>query len=111
MKEIRAYVQPFMLPRIMQALLEIDGFPGMSVTDCECFGRTRTGSGQDYTPFVRKKRLEIFAPDHLVEIILSTLMREARTGQHGDGKVYMVDVAQGGRIRTGERGADLDGKR
>ncbi len=108
MKEIRAYVQPFLLPRIMQALLEIDGFPGMSVTDCEGFGRKRIETSQDYTPFVRKKRLEIFAPEHLVEEIFTTLMRVARTGQHGDGKVYILPVSEGGRISTGMRGADLD---
>lgn len=107
MKEIRAYVQPFLLPRIMQALLEIDGFPGMSVTECEGFGRKRTDSVQDYTPFVRKKRLEIFAPEHLVEIIVGTLMREASTGQHGDGKIYVLPVIEGGRISSGERAPDL----
>ena len=107
MKEIRAFVQPFLLSRITQALLEIDGFPGMSVTDCEGFGRKRTDPGQDYTPFVTKKRIEIFAPDHLVEVIFATLMREASTGQHGDGKVYLLEVLQGGRISSGERGAEV----
>ncbi len=107
MKEIRAYVQPFMLPRIMQALCEIDGFPGMSVTDCEGFGRTRTTAGQAYSPFVAKKRLEIFAPEGLVEVIFTTLMREAQTGQHGDGKVYVLGAEECGRISTGERGSDL----
>jgi nitrogen regulatory protein P-II 1 len=107
MKEIRAYVQPFMLSRITQALLEIEDFPGMSVTDCEGFGNKLTGSAQHYTPFVEKKRLEIFAPDELVEVIFTTLLREASTGQHGDGKVYVVDVVEGGRISTGERGPNL----
>lgn len=108
MKEIRAYVQPFMLPRIMQSLLAIDGFPGMSVSDCEGFGRQRTEASQNYSPFIHKKRLEIFAPEHLVEIIVTTLMREASTGQRGDGKVFILPVDEGGRISTGERGADLD---
>ena len=107
MKEIRAYIQPFLLPRIMQALLEIDGFPGMTVTDCEGFGHNRTDPRQHYTPFVRKKRVEIFAPEHLVEVIFSTLMRQASTGQHGDGKVYILEVLQGGRISSGERGIDV----
>lgn len=108
MKEIRAYVQPFMLPRIVRAFLDIEGFPGMSVTDCEGFGRNQPDAAQEYTPFVRRKRLEIFAPDRLVEIIVATLMREAGTGQEGDGKVFVLAVAEGGRISTGERGPDLD---
>lgn len=107
MKEIRAYVQPFMLNRIMQALCAIEGFPGMSVSDCEGFGRRRPLSSQDYSPFVAKKRLEIFAPDELVEVIFATLMREARTGQDGDGKVYVVEVAESGRISDGSRGINL----
>ncbi|MFO1418106.1 MAG: P-II family nitrogen regulator [Methylotetracoccus sp.] len=107
MKEIRAYIQPFQLPRIMQALLEIDGFPGMSVSDCEGFGREKTAAGQDYSPFVQKKRIEIFTPDELAELIFETIMREAQTGQAGDGKVYMLEAQRGGRISSGERGRDL----
>lgn len=107
MKEIRAYVQPFMLNRIMQALCLIDGFPGMSVSDCEGFGRVRRAAGEDFSPFVAKKRLEIFAPDDLVEIIFATLMREARTGQNGDGKVYVIEVVESGRISDGSRGSDV----
>jgi len=107
MKEIRAYIQPFMLPKLTQALLEIAGFPGMSVSDCEGFGRAHVDVVQDYTPFVAKKRIEIFAPDHLVETIFTTVMRYANTHQHGAGKVYVVDVVEGGRVSSGERGPEV----
>lgn len=107
MKEIRAYIQPFMLAKVTQTLLEIPDFPGMSVSDCEGFGRERAVSWQEYTPFVPKKRIEIFAPDALVERIFDTLMEVANTHQHGAGKVYVLNVERGGRISTGERSENL----
>ncbi len=107
MKEIRAFIQPHKLASVTMALSEIPGFPGMTIIDCEGFGRERTQHAQDYKPFLPKKRLEIFAPDNLVEIIFETIMKAAHSGQHGDGKVYIIDILEGGRISTGERDPDL----
>jgi len=107
MKEIRAYIQPFMLPKLTQALLEIPDFPGMSVSDCEGFGRGQVIDRQGFTPFLPKKRIEIFAPDHLAEIIFHTVMTVANTHRQGAGTVYLIDVAEGGRIGSGERGDNL----
>ena len=107
MKEIRAFIQPHKLGHVTMALLEIPGFPGMTIIDCEGCGRERTQHVQDYKPFLPKKRLEIYAPDNLVEIIFETIMREAHSGQHGDGKVYIIEMIEGGRISTGERDPDL----
>ena len=107
MKEIRAYIQPFMLSKLTQTLLEIPDFPGMSVSDCEGFGKERMIDRQDYTPYVLRKRIEIFAPDELVECIFNAVMTAANTHQHGAGKVYVIDVGKGGHIRTGEQGGEL----
>ena len=107
MKEIRAFIQPHKLGHVTMALLEIPGFPGMTIIDCNGFGRERTHHTQDYKPFLAKKRIEIFAPDDLVEIIFETIMSTAHSGQHGDGKVYVIDMLEGGRISTGERNPDL----
>ncbi len=107
MKEIRAYIQPNKLSAITLALMEIQGFPGMTVLECEGFGRERTQHIQDYRPFMPKIRLEIFAPEHLVEIILTTIMRVACSRQHGDGKIYILDALEGARISNGERSPDL----
>ncbi len=107
MKEIRAYIQPFMLPKLTQILLEIPNFPGMSVSDCEGFGREKLVPRQDYTPYVSRKRIEIFAPDEMVECIFSAVMTTANTHQHGAGKVYIIDVEKGGKICTGEQGEEL----
>ena len=107
MKEIRAFIQPHKLNHVTMALLEIQNFPGMSVIDCEGFGRERTQHIQDYKPFLPKKRIEIFAPDHLVESIFQKIMQSAFSGKHGDGKVYIIDMIEGGRVSTGERHTDL----
>ncbi len=107
MKEIRAYVQPFMLTEITQELLEIPNFPGMTVSDCLGFGRERVIESQDYRPFLNKTRIEIFSPDELVEQIFTTIMKYANTHHHGSGKVFVLPVVEGGRIRTGERGPNV----
>lgn len=77
MKEIRAYIQPFTLPKPTQALLETPGFPGMSVSDREGFGRERQTERQNYSPFVAKKRVEIFVPDDLAETVFAAVMAAA----------------------------------
>lgn len=100
MKEIRAYIQPFMLSKVTQALLEIPGFPGMSVSDCEGFDGDKVIEG-DFTPYMPKKRIEVFTPDELVEVIFDTLMLAANTHQQGAGKVYVIDVIKSGKISTG----------
>jgi len=107
MKEIRAYIQPNKISAVTLALMEIPEFPGMTVLECEGFGRQHTQPIQDYRPFLPKIRLEIFAPEHLVEIIFSTIIREASSGQHGDGKVFILDALEGARISNGERSTDL----
>jgi nitrogen regulatory protein P-II 1 len=107
MKEIRAYIQPHKLSDVTVALMEIPGFPGMTVMDCSGFGQEHTQHVQDYRPFLPRKRIEIFAPNSLVEAIFATLMRVAHSGQHGDGKVYILDALEGGRISNGKRDVDL----
>lgn len=110
MKEIRAYIQPFMLPKLTQALLEIPNFPGISVSDCEGFGHERYLDKQDYTPYVPKKRIEIFVPDELVNVIYSTIMAVTNTHQRGAGMVYVINVDRSGRISTGEEEQDSPDK-
>lgn len=106
MKEIRAYVQPHVIGRLTQILLEIPGFPGMSVSDCEGFGRDESAAALGFNPFTSKKRIEIFVADERVEPIVAAIMHHAHSGLPGDGKVYVLEVVEGGRIRTGERGKD-----
>lgn len=107
MKEIRAYIQPHKLNQVTIALMEIPGFPGMTAIDCSGFGRECTENSQDYKPFLPKKRLEIFAPEALVDTIFDTIVRVAHSGHHGDGKVYVLDALKGARISTGQVAQDL----
>ena len=107
MKEIRAYIQPFMLAKLTQTLLEIPNFPGMSVSDCQGFGHRRVIDEQNYSPFVAKKRIEIFATGEMVHLIFEAIMSVANTHQHGAGKVFILPVEESGRISSGERGSDV----
>lgn len=102
MKEIRAYIEPFMLSKVTQALLEIPDFPGMSVSDCHGFGRERVADSS-FDPYMPKKRIEIFASDEQVDNIFSTVMQAANTYQRGAGKIYIIDVGESGNISSGER--------
>lgn len=108
MKMITAIVQPFMLSKVTHALEEIDGFPGMTITDARGFGREKTDKGaphrviEDFVEYVKKTRIEIVARDEMVERIVSTIVRVAHTGNRGDGKVFVWPVERAVRIQTGE---------
>lgn len=106
MKMITAMVQPFMLNKVTDALEGMENFPGMTVMEARGFGRrlsTQEQRAPHYDPFHPKARIEIVAPDELVESIISTLVAHAHTGNHGDGKVFVWDVETAVRVQTGER--------
>ena len=109
MKEIKAIVQPFRVVRIVDALQEIPGLPGVTVSEVRGFGRSR-GAGaagavqEGEVSYVKKAKLEIVVPDRLVEEVLRVIQQQARTGNPGDGKIFVRTVDDVLRIRTGERG-------
>ena len=96
MKEIRAIIRPSKLPRLRDALREMAGFPGMSISRVEGFGRSHgsgaTGIRQALGDFAEKTRIEIVAPDELAGQIVEMIVAHARTGQSGDGLVWVTDV-------------------
>lgn len=110
MKIITAMVQPFMLSKVTSALEDLDGFPGMTVTDVRGFGREKGihahGGAhrviEDFVEYVKKARIEIVAPDEMVESIVKTLVSAAHTGNPGDGKVFVWPVERAVRIQTGD---------
>lgn len=106
MKMITAMVQPFMLNKVVTALEEIEGFPGMTITEVRGFGR-KMSRHEEHTShideFHDKTRIEIVAPDEMVEPIVETIVRFAHTGNNGDGKVFVWPVERAVRIQTGER--------
>lgn len=109
MKIITAIVQPFMLTKVTGALEEIEGFPGMTVTDVRGFGREKSTHEkgaphrvEDFVEYVKKARIEIVARDEMVDSIVETIARTAHTGNRGDGKVFVWPVERALRIQTGE---------
>jgi len=104
-------VQPFMLSRVTSALEDIDAFPGMTVTDVRGFGREKASHArgaphrviEDFVEYVKKERLEIVAPDEMVDLIVETIVRAGRTGNAGDGKVFVWPVERAVRIQTGDK--------
>lgn len=108
MKKIETYVKPFKLDDIKDALTEI-GIVGMSVSEVRGFGRQpgHTGVYRDVeyqADFLPKIKLEIVLPDDEVDGAIESILNAARTGQVGDGKIFVTDVDQAVRIRTGEMG-------
>ena len=105
MKEIRAYIQPFKLSKVTHALQQIAGFPGMSIIEMQGFGRgkVRVPGDKVIREFVPKMRLEMMVKNELVEEVVGAIAKAARTGNPGDGVIFVLPVEQAVRIRTGER--------
>ncbi|VDC21246.1 P-II family nitrogen regulator [Pseudogemmobacter humi] len=110
MKLIIAALKPFKLDEVREALTTI-GVRGMMVTEIKGFGlqsgHTEIYRGAEYAVnFVPKVRLEIVVPDALADQVVDTIARTAGTGKIGDGKIFVLDVEQAVRVRTGETGDD-----
>lgn len=106
MKKIEAIFKPFKLDEVREALSEI-GVSGLTVTEVKGFGRqkghTELYRGAEYVvDFLPKVKVEIVVPDKLLEAAIDAVVKAARTGKIGDGKIFVSDVAQVIRIRTGE---------
>lgn len=108
MKKVEAYIKPFKLDDVKAALMEI-GVRGMSVSEVRGFGRqkghTELYRGSEYqVDFLPKSKLEIVVGDAAVEQVIDVIQRVARTGEVGDGKIFVLPVEDAIRIRTGESG-------
>jgi nitrogen regulatory protein P-II 2 len=108
MKLITAIIKPFRLDDVRNALAEV-GVNGMTVTEVKGFGRQRGHTelyrGAEYVvDFLPKAKVEIAVADELVERAVEAITNAARTGKVGDGKIFVIDLEQALRIRTGEAG-------
>jgi nitrogen regulatory protein P-II 1 len=108
MKKIEAIVKPFKLNEVKEALHEI-GVQGMTVTEAKGFGRqkghTEIYRGSEYTvDFLPKIKLEIVVPDVQVRPAIDAILKGARTGKIGDGKIFVLPLENAIRIRTEEQG-------
>lgn len=110
MKEIKAIIQPFLLSKVINALKELEGLPGVTVdTSVRGFGKSHGADAahrivDDLVEYVPKAKLEIVVPDGLADAVVTTIQRAAHTGNPGDGKIFVYDVREIVKIRTGERG-------
>ncbi|MBI5696591.1 MAG: P-II family nitrogen regulator [Nitrospirae bacterium] len=108
MKKIEAIVKPFKLDEVKDALNEI-GIQGITVSEVKGFGRqkghTELYRGAEYVvDFLPKVKMEIIVSDNLVAKVIDAIEKSAKTGRIGDGKIFVTEVLEVVRIRTGERG-------
>ncbi len=110
MKLITAIIKPFKMDDVREALSEI-GVAGVTATEVKGFGRqkghTELYRGAEYVvDFLPKVKLEIAVADNIVDLAIETIVKAANTGKIGDGKIFVSNLEQVIRIRTGETGED-----
>ena len=110
MKMITAIIKPFKLDDVRQAVADI-GIQGITVTEVKGFGRQRGHTelyrGAEYVvDFLPKLKIELVLDDAVAEQVVEAIANTARTGKIGDGKIFVSDLSQAIRIRTGETGAE-----
>lgn len=110
MKKIEAIIKPFKLDEVKESLQEV-GIQGITVTEAKGFGRqkghTELYRGAEYVvDFLPKVKLEVVVDDALAERAVEAIQNAAKTGRIGDGKIFVSEIQEAIRIRTGERGAD-----
>jgi nitrogen regulatory protein P-II 1 len=110
MKKIEAIIKPFKLDEVKDALHEV-GIKGITVTEAKGFGRqkghTELYRGAEYVvDFLPKVKIEVVMEDALLEQAIEAIQQAAHTGRIGDGKIFVTNIDEAIRIRTGERGPD-----
>ena len=109
MKEIKAIIRSSKLWDVTEKLQQIEGFPGVSVSEVKGFGRQRAKNAQDKMMYERvavipRIKLEVVVNDDMADAVVDIIQKHAHTGYTGDGKIYVYPVEQVVRIRTNERG-------
>ena len=110
MKLVTAIIKPFKLDEVREALTDL-GVQGLTVSEVKGFGRqkghTEIYRGAEYEiTFVPKVKIEVAVTDELAERVVEAIQEKAKTGQIGDGKIFVLDLGQAVRIRTGETDAE-----
>lgn len=108
MKKVEAIIKPFKLDEVKDALNSI-GIHGMTVTEVKGFGRQKGNievyRGTEYEiSFIPKIKIEVVVPDSIIDKVINTILEKAKTGNIGDGKVFIYSLEDVIRIRTGEKG-------
>jgi len=110
MKKIEAIIRPFKLDEVKEALVE-EGIRGLTISEVRGYGRqkghTETYRGSEYRiEFVPKIKIEVIVDDAKLDKVIDAVLRTAKTGQVGDGKIFIFDVQEAIRIRTEESGKE-----
>ena len=110
MKKIEAIIRPFKLDEVKEALLE-EGIKGLTITEVRGYGRQKghkeTYRGSEYhIEFVPKIKIEVVVDDSLAENVVDVILKNAQTGQVGDGKIFISEITEAIRIRTNESGPE-----
>ncbi len=110
MKKIEAIIRHFKLEDIKTSLIE-NGVEGMTITEVKGFGRqkghTEMYRGNEYAiDFIPKVKIEVVVQDEILRKVIDTIIEKAQTGQMGDGKIFVTELQETIRIRTGETGSD-----
>ena len=110
MKKIESIIKPFKLDDVKESLSKI-GINGMTVIECKGFGRqkghTELYRGAEYTvDFIPKIKIEVVVDDKIMKKAIETIQKTASTGKIGDGKIFVTNIEESIRIRTGEKGSD-----
>lgn len=101
MKEIKVYLRPHQLDSVIDALEARPESPGVTVSHVHGFGHPKGGGPAE---FLERRKLEIVVPNDWVEEVIEIIVDQAQTDHYGDGKIFVSDVEEAVRIRTGERG-------
>jgi len=109
MKEIKAIIRPFKLLDVAEALKEIEGLPGVTVSEIRGFGKGRAKNATDkvtfeMVEFIPRIQLEVVVNDAIVDAVINVIQKFAHTGNTGDGKIFVTNVEETVKIRTNERG-------
>ncbi len=111
MKKVEAIIKPFKLDDVKKAILSMGSF-GMTVSEVRGFGKqkghTEVYRGAEYeVDFIPKIKVEVVIPDETVDKMVEAIIKAARTGKIGDGKIFILPVNEAVRIRTGETGNEV----
>ena len=109
MKEIKAIIRPFKLDDVVTALHKIEGLPGLTVSEIKGFGKSKAKNSKDSIreglhDYVGRSKLELVVHNDIVDEVVDAIQKIAHTGNPGDGKIFVIEVANTIRIRTNERG-------
>ncbi|HEY3309244.1 MAG TPA: P-II family nitrogen regulator [Desulfuromonadaceae bacterium] len=111
MKEIKAIIRPSKLLEVTEELHEIEGLPGVTVSEIKGFGKSRAKNAKDkivfeMVEFIPRIQLEVVVDDDMVDEVVNIIQKYSHTGNTGDGKIFVSTIDEIVKIRTNERGRD-----